>query len=174
MTSTRRFKATDLLKFNEVNLDPLTENYNLGYYLKYLNTWPDCNYTTEHADGTVMGYIFGKTEGPGKLFHGHVTAVSVAPPYRRIGLACLLMDILEDVTDNVHGGYFVDLFVRKSNDVAIKFYEKLGYVVYRRVIEYYSGKEDAYDMRKSMSIDVNKESMVPLDRPIYPNELEQW
>eukprot|EP00983_Pelagomonas_calceolata_P097775 1158278-Pelagomonas_calceolata.AAC.4 len=30
-----------------------------------------------------------------------------------------------------HNGYFVDLFVRKSNDVAVGMYRKLGYVVYR-------------------------------------------
>lgn len=46
-----------------------------------------------------------------------------------------------------YNGYFVDLFVRQSNKVAIKMYEKFGYTVYRRVIDYYSGSfgdEDAY------------------------------
>lgn len=28
------------------------------------------------------------------------------------------------------------------------------------------------DMRKAMSRDVHKESVIPLDRPIYPHELE--
>lgn len=42
--------------------------------------------------------------------------------------------------------YFVDLFVRVSNKVAVDMYNKLGYSVYRRVIEYYSGDvdEDAF------------------------------
>lgn len=42
--------------------------------------------------------------------------------------------------------YFVDLFVRVSNKVAVEMYNKLGYAVYRRVIEYYSGEvdEDAF------------------------------
>jgi N-terminal acetyltransferase B complex catalytic subunit len=43
----------------------------------------------------------GKTEGRGKEWHGHVTAVTVAPEYRRIGLAGRLMDILEDISENV-------------------------------------------------------------------------
>jgi len=40
----------------------------------------------------------------------------------------------------------VDLFVRVSNKVAIKMYTELGYIVYRTVLEYYSGDpdEDAY------------------------------
>ncbi len=33
----------------------------------------------------------------------------------------------------VHNGYFVDLFVRKSNQVAIGMYEKFGYTKYREV-----------------------------------------
>ena len=32
----------------------------------------------------------------------------------------------QDVTERVHNGYFVDLFVRKSNAVAINMYEKVG------------------------------------------------
>jgi len=47
------------------------------------------------------------------------------------------------------GGYFVDLFVRVSNQVAVNMYKRLGYSVYRTVIEYYSASngepdEDAY------------------------------
>lgn len=68
----------------------------------------------------------------------------------------------------------MDLFVRKSNDLAISMYEKLGYTTYRRVKGYYSGEEDALDMRKSMPRDEHKEAMVPLGRAITPDELEHW
>jgi hypothetical protein len=44
--------------------------------------------------------------------------------------------------DHRYNAYFVDLFVRASNRPAITMYEKLGYVVYRRVLKYYSGEED--------------------------------
>ena len=43
-----------------------------------------------------------------------------------------------------YNAYFVDLFVRISNVLAIAMYERLGYVVYRQVERYYSGEEDAY------------------------------
>ena len=36
----------------------------------------------------------------------------------------------------------MDLFVRVSNQVAVDMYEHLGYTVYRRVLEYYSGEPD--------------------------------
>lgn len=59
------------------------------------------------------------------------------------------MDELERVTNSVYGGYFVDLYVRVSNEIAVRMYEGMGYTVYRRVVEYYSAglgeiEEDAY------------------------------
>ena len=47
-----------------------------------------------------MGKIGGgkpRTENPN--WHGHVTAVTVAPVARRQGIARYLMDYLEEVTD---------------------------------------------------------------------------
>lgn len=36
----------------------------------------------EGPDNQAMGYILGKAEGEGTKWHGHVTAVTVAPEYR--------------------------------------------------------------------------------------------
>ena len=94
----------------------------------------------------------GKAEGTAEEWHGHVTALTVAPNYRRLGLAKTMMDELERVTNAVYRGYFVDLYVRVSNEIAIGMYERLGYSVYRRVTDYYSGAkpgeadEDAYGL----------------------------
>lgn len=89
----------------------------------------------------------GKTEGRGLDWHGHVTAITVAPEFRRLGLANGMMALLENVCEKRHDAYFVDLFVRASNDLAIGLYKALGYSVYRRVLEYYGsgrgGGEDA-------------------------------
>lgn len=81
-------------------------------------------------------------------------------------------------------------------------YQQLGYIVYRTVLEYYSGDpdEDAYgettwifqfpscfswmmnflmqyfnmlaDMRKALSKDVKKKSVVPLAHPVRPEEVD--
>lgn len=122
-----------------------------------------------------MGYVIGKVEGVGHEWHGHVTAITVAPEYRRLHLGKNMMDLLERISDEVYHGFFVDLYVRLSNDKAIDMYERLGYSVYRRVRQYYSGSagpgntedEDAYDMRKPLSRDVNKRSIQPNGRNIY-------
>jgi N-terminal acetyltransferase B complex catalytic subunit len=73
----------------------------------------------------------------------------------------------------------VDLFVRESNSLAISMYRKFGYEVYRTVLNYYhdparekGGEENAFDMRKALPRDKEKKSMVPLEHPITPEELE--
>eukprot|EP01100_Stratorugosa_tubuloviscum_P010873 TRINITY_DN4746_c0_g1_i1.p1 TRINITY_DN4746_c0_g1~~TRINITY_DN4746_c0_g1_i1.p1 ORF type:complete len:192 (-),score=57.87 TRINITY_DN4746_c0_g1_i1:34-555(-) len=172
MTTLRAFKLTDLLSFNNVNLDPLTETYNTGFYLQYFLRWPEYFYTAESTTGRIMGYIIGKAEGKGESWHGHVTAVTVAPEYRRISVAAVILKLLEDVSEFLHNAYFVDLFVRLSNYVAINMYERMDYVKYRRVLAYYSGEEDAWDMRKALPRDINKKSIIPLTKPVRPEDLE--
>ncbi len=105
MTSTRRFTCNDLFHFNGVNLDYFTETvrfasqesclfclcplnreaclqYNLPFYLQYLANWPEYCITADGPGKEIMGYILGKSEGEGVKWHGHVTAVTVAPEYR--------------------------------------------------------------------------------------------
>ncbi|KAI8851524.1 N-alpha-acetyltransferase 20, NatB catalytic subunit-like protein, partial [Chytridium lagenaria] len=153
MTTVRRFVASDLFKFNNINLDPLTETYNISFYLQYLAQWPDYFVMAESPSSARMGYIMGKAEGTGQLWHGHVTALTVAPEFRRMKLAQLLMLNLEEVSEKIYNTYFVDLFV---------------------LLEYYSGQksEDAFDMRKALPRDVRKYSIIPLPNPVRPEDLE--
>ncbi|PWZ56773.1 N-terminal acetyltransferase B complex catalytic subunit NAA20 [Zea mays] len=153
MTTIRRFCCDDLLRFASVNLDHLTETFNMSFYMTYLARWPDYFHAAVSPGGRVMGYIMGKVEGQGESWHGHVTAVSVASEFRRQKLAKKLMNLLEEISDKMK------LIM-------------LGYVVYRRVLRYYSGEEDGLDMRKALSQDVEKKSIIPLKRPITPDELE--
>ena len=172
MTTLSPFTCRDLLRYNAVNVDALTETYGLRFYLHYLSTWPEMLTCARDREGDPCGYVMGKVEGSGELWHGHVTAVTVAPTHRRQGLARELMGALERATEDANDGYFVDLFVRVSNKLAIGMYEKFGYSVYRRVLNYYSGEEDAFDMRKAMRRDVAKKSVVPSEKDWHPWELE--
>ena len=171
MTTTRRFCCDDLLRFAPTNLDPLTETYNFGFYLSYLARWPGMCSIQEGATGRISSYMIGKAEGAGAEWHGHVSALTVAPEFRRLGLAKTLMAELERVSDTDYRGFFVDLFVRASNAVAARLYVALGYTAYRRVLGYYGGgarepPEDALDLRKRLPRDVEGRSVVPLPAPV--------
>ncbi|CDH48433.1 n-acetyltransferase 5 [Lichtheimia corymbifera JMRC:FSU:9682] len=178
MSLLRRFKATDLFEFNNVNLDVLTETYNISFYLQYLAQWPDLFCVQMSTHDRLMGYVMGKAEGTGKNWHGHVTAITVAPEYRRLGLADGMMNLLEDVSEKTYNGWFVDLYVRVSNAVAVGMYRKFGYSVYQRVKNYYTGatNEDAYDMRKPLPRDTKRETVRDNGEKVlvHPEELEPW
>lgn len=128
MSELRRFRAQDLFSFNPINLDRLTETYNLSFYLSYMATWPDL-FLVQHSpsssaarqssqpllqilslnnttppppparEGRMMGYLMGKLEGRGTDWHSHVTAITVSPEYRRLGLAKGMMDVFESSSD---------------------------------------------------------------------------
>ena len=187
MSTLSRFSAVDLFKFNNINLDPLTETYSISSYLQYMAEYPDYFYKISNNSGQMCGYLMSKHEGiPSipinkieSLYHGflyltrHVTAITVAPEYRRLGIAKKFMDILEFMSEE-YKCFFVDLFVRKSNIIAIQMYKSLGYSVYRTVIDYYTGNdgEDAYDMRKALSHDLLGITVVPLKHAITSDQLE--
>ena len=234
MTSIRPFTMNDLFYFNNVNLDVLTETYNLQFYMQYMTYWPesfvvaktsttttaDTHYNRrnssddnkmnsdvgrnegvsmdhhstgctavahknyQHTD-TIMGYLLGKAEGEGRLWHGHVSAITISKYYRRISMAKSLMHQFENtISTDQKQNFFVDLFVRKSNTLAIEMYHNFGYRVYRTVLGYYQSttgagtskhkttSEDAYDMRKSLPRDPQQLAMIPLPHPVRPEDLE--
>jgi len=168
MSVLRPFKATDLFKFNNINLDVWTETYGISFYLSYLSRWPDLCNVQEAPSGRMMGYVLGKAEGASTEWHGHITALTVAPEYRRLSLARNMISRLELISNELYKGFFVDLYVRCNNALAINMYESFGYSVYRRVREYYGSlgigkggrdEEDAFDMRKPLSRDTLRRSV---------------
>ncbi len=54
----------------------------MQYNLQYLAKWPEYCLVAEGPGSQCMGYILGKAEGTGEGWHGHVTAVTVAPEFR--------------------------------------------------------------------------------------------
>ncbi|ODQ79952.1 hypothetical protein BABINDRAFT_161614 [Babjeviella inositovora NRRL Y-12698] len=193
MTSIKPFQATDIFELNPINLDPLTENFQPAFYLQYLTEWPSLFFKSTEITAPAAaptdvcsGYMMGKTEGSGINWHTHITAVTVNSHYRRLGLASYLCLYLQESTSvEPHNAYFVDLFVRVTNKLAINLYEKLGYSIYRRVVGYYGSSypsdrnklddaSDGFDMRLSLPRDVKKETVRENGHKVYvlPDEVK--
>ena len=130
----------DLLQYNNVNIDRMTETYGNDFYSNYftLPYYSEYSQVARHGPtGVTAGYMLGKSEGEAEDWHAHIWAATIAPPFRRGGLGRRLMEGLEEVA-SAHSAYFIDLFVRKSNTAAQEMYRYLDYVVYPTVAGYYS------------------------------------
>ena len=58
-------------------------------------------------------------------WHGHITVLTVAPAWRRLGYASRLTEQLEQGSD-INNAWFVDLYVRAGNKVAVDMYKGMG------------------------------------------------
>ena len=190
MSIIRSLGAVDLLSFSEVNLDFWTQTFTLPFYMQYLATWPELCIVSTHPGqpDTLTGYrqsyfyslytsrylilptVLAKTEGRGKEWHSHVTALTISPKFRKLGVARSFTQILENHSDSMKC-YFIDLFVRPSNKMAVSMYRKWNYSVFRTVRAYYNSLEDAWDMRKPGAIDVKKETIRPNGESIFVNDV---
>ena len=99
MATIRRFNIFDTLLFNNINLDISTETFNTYFYAQYIIKWPEYCVSLFGANGMIQSYLLGKVEGEkdneiSKDWHGHVTAVTVAPEARKQGMARILMNYL--------------------------------------------------------------------------------
>ncbi|ELW69998.1 N-alpha-acetyltransferase 20, NatB catalytic subunit [Tupaia chinensis] len=96
MSTLQAFTWDDLFRFNNINLDPLTETDGTPFYLQYLAHWPEYFIVAEALGGEFMSYTMGKAEGSAarEEWHRHITALSVAPEFRQLGLAAKLMELL--------------------------------------------------------------------------------
>jgi len=95
-----------MFEYNNINLDILTETFNTSFYGKYISKWPEFCKTMVNSTGDLQSYLLGKIEGDKQNnldqcnWHGHVTAITVAPDSRRQGIARVFMDVLEKETEN--------------------------------------------------------------------------
>ena len=70
-------------------------------------------------------------------WHGHITVLTIAPAWRRLGHARRLTESLERVSD-VNDAWFVDLYVRAGNKVAVSMYKGMGDVFFNPFLSYIS------------------------------------
>lgn len=115
-----------------------------------------------------------QTQYPNYLpWHAHITCLTVSPSARRLGHATRLSSALEEAGER-ENAWFVDLFVRVENTAAIELYRKMGYSVYRCIVDYYNDGSDAYDMRKPLGRDKERGTVREGGEKIRVDPGEVW
>lgn len=106
----------------------------------------------------IIGYVLGKMEddpeAEDKTPHGHITSLSVMRTYRRMGVAERLMRQSLFALCESFDAKYVSLHVRKSNRAALHLYrDTLTFAVTSIEKSYYQDGEDAYAMKKELSVE---------------------
>ena len=111
----RLFDTDDLFTLSNYTLDKWTntvwlwveadEQFSMDFYLTYMVKWPDMFFAEEAPNGQVVGIGIGKVEGDTnpekKDWHGHVSVLTIAPEYRRVGYSLKFMQFIEEVSEHV-------------------------------------------------------------------------
>ena len=94
----------------------------------------------------LIGFIIGVKIN---LENAKILMLSISEDYRKqkIGSMLLTRFINEIKIEHVQ---HIDLEVRIDNEKAIKFYQKNGFKISQKIIEFYQDSEDAYTMSKNL------------------------
>lgn len=138
-----------------INVECLPEHYPLSFWMEHLKKWGDIFYVAE-VDNEIVGYVLSRIEEGhshfkgGYIKMGHIISVAVREKFRRKGIATYMILTLLNSLKTIHRAEEAFLEVRISNEPAVKLYEKLGFIVIKRLTQYYLDGEDALLMAKTL------------------------
>jgi [ribosomal protein S18]-alanine N-acetyltransferase len=137
----RQFRPSDLQRVYELACTSLSENYNPTLFIDLYVYWPEGFVVLEH-EGRILGFVFSILLSRSDA---RILMLAVDPQMRGRGLGTVLYREFRREC-GLKGIRHITLEVRVSNNVAIHFYQKLGFQVTGRVPRYYSNGEDAFRM----------------------------
>ena len=176
----RRAREEDIDAVMSINMESLPENYWYGFYKYLLHNWGEAflvadlggsivgysmSRIEETGDPVLLGLktglyeergVFGrlvdalKNMMPQTSRVGHLVSIAVKPQYRGLGIGSGLLSETINVMRDFYRVESIYLEVRVTNHIAIRMYEKFGFVKARVVKGYYRDNEDAYIMVKRL------------------------
>ena len=145
MITIRQFKPTDMFSVIKLASETLTERYNPSVFNYFYETFPEGFIIAEKAH-KIIGFLIGvKIDTQ----NAKILMLAVSKLYRkqRIGTGLLNQFLKVTSIKNINS---ISLEVRTNNKNAIKFYQKNGFIIKEKQIEFYQSGEDAYTMTKNL------------------------
>ncbi|MHA1909053.1 MAG: GNAT family N-acetyltransferase [Candidatus Thorarchaeota archaeon] len=146
----RPFDREDIESVVSINRQCLPENYPDQFFLGLYHHAPNAFLVAECSEG-ICGYIMCRIErgissfGRSPVKKGHIVSVAVLTSHRHKGVGSrLVVAAMKGMKEYGASEYFLE--VRKTNEEAIKLYEKLDFEIKRVLKGYYRDGEDAYLM----------------------------
>ncbi|MEE8167333.1 MAG: ribosomal protein S18-alanine N-acetyltransferase [Candidatus Hydrothermarchaeales archaeon] len=141
----RNFRPADLGRIYGIEQKSFKDPYHVVFLMNLYELYPEGFFVAE-KNSLVAGYVISRKVGAS----GHILAIAVAQEHRRGGIGRALM---EQVIRHFLSLGIKDIWleVRVSNEVAIRFYNELGFNIQKRAKAYYSDGEDAVVLERKFA-----------------------
>jgi ribosomal-protein-alanine N-acetyltransferase len=139
----RGFSGADLSSVYELACQTLSERYDPGLFTTVSSSWPEGFLVVKSQQG-IKAFLLGAMTSQ---IQSRVLMLAVSGDLRRRGVGTMLMSRFMEESYK-KGTRVVTLEVRKNNDAALSFYNKLGFRRVDVIKNYYNDGEDAYQMQR--------------------------
>ena len=136
----REFVPSDLGRVYQIEVESFSNPYEIAILQQLYDI--GAGFLVAIEDGEVVGYIIFWIKEEGL---GHIIALAVDKKFRGQHIATRLLMMAMTIFKNcdIHR---ITLEVKSHNDIAVSFYKKFGFVIDRKVPNYYEDGSDAYVM----------------------------
>ena len=153
MLKLRRYVPEDFERIMEIDHACFVEG--IAYpdeEMRYFLNMPSAITLVGLDGGNAQGFVIADHFRPrkGAKFMGRIITIDVVPEAQKSGLGTLLLAGAEQELINAGCGH-VSLEVAVDNEVALRFYKKMGYSVLRVLPRYYLGSVDGLLMGKRLA-----------------------
>ena len=141
----RSFKPTDMFSVIKLASITLPERYNPSIFNYFFETFPK-GFIVAEKDYKIIGFIVGVIINQDLA---KILMLSVSELFRNQNIgSSLLKKFLEEISyENIK---IIQLEVRFDNKKAIKFYEKNGFKITKKIPKFYQNGKDAFTMEKEI------------------------
>jgi len=138
----RIFQPTDMFPVIKLASETLTERYNpslFNYFYEVFNQ----GFLVAEKHHKIVGFIVGVKTSSESV---RILMIAVSEKQRRLNIGSALLNnfLRKILIQNIN---HVELEVKKSNNGAIKFYQKNKFVIVDTIPKFYQNGEDAFTMR---------------------------
>ena len=142
----RRFEPKDIPEVLKIERASFKDPYEMSTFLYLWKVEPE-GFLVAEVKGKVIGYVMAYSRDE----EGEIVSISVMPEFRRKGIGRKLM---EEAIEYLKGKGVtkVGLEVRKGNEEAIDFYERLGFEKAYSIPKYYPDGEDGVKMVRCLGL----------------------
>jgi ribosomal-protein-alanine acetyltransferase len=141
----RRVQANDIFPVITLAYDTLPERYNPSIFNQFYESFPEGFLVAFHQQ-TLVGFLIGikTTKNTARIL-----MLSVHNNNRKQGIGSALLNQFLSKMKN-HQIKQVELEMRTTNQGALEFYIKQGFILREKLQHFYQNGEDAYSMSKEL------------------------